>query len=322
MSQKIDLSGVHRFWEIVDIFEKGDEPGEEKWNELFSTPGYEILTQVEFSEGFFKRIFNEAYGSGEDESVDMIEEEERIIEHFREVKNNRGKLNDFLGDIFAQDHYDDALDLAFEWLPFDDEEPYPPVSFLFFQKDARGYIPIVFDLQFAYELGDDLSTFLAHEMHHFYRNLNVSFDPNIRDKEIIWALNQIHMEGMADQINKDLITGPETIFDEDYQKEYEENYKDAEEYIKELDEYIRKYEEDPDEYGKEIQESLPLSGHPVGFFMAETIIDSGLKDELIDSYDDPFHFFELYNISAKEKDLTMFSKESISLIDDLKEKYL
>ena len=320
MSQKIDLSGVHRFWEIVDIFEKGDEPDEERWSELFNTPGCEILTQIEFSEEFFKRIFSQAFG--QKKISKMSEGEEKIVDHLKEVKDNRDELNDFLGDIFTEDYYDDALNLAFEWLPIDEEEPYPPVSFLFFQKDARGYIPIVFDLQFAYELDDDLPTYLAHEMHHFYRNLNVSFDPNIEDKEIIWALNQLHMEGVADQINKELIMGSQPIFDERYKEKYIENYKGAEEYIKELDGYLRRYEEKPDEYGKKIQESLPLSGHPIGFFMTEVIIDSGLKDELVDSYDDPFYFFELYNDSADEDNLTKFSEESIAVINDLKEKYV
>ncbi|MFP4051297.1 MAG: DUF5700 domain-containing putative Zn-dependent protease [Thermoplasmata archaeon] len=319
MFQKIDLSGVHRFWEIVDIFERGDEPDEEKWSELFNTPGYEILTQIEFSEEFFKQIFGEAYGQKEINK--KSEGEEKIVEHFKDVKDNREQLNRFLGDIFTQDYYEEALDLAFEWLPFDEREPYPPVSFLFFQKDARGYIPIVFDLQFAYELEENLSKFLAHEIHHFYRNMEVSFDPSIEDKEIVWALNQIHMEGMADHINKDLIIGDKQVFGQEYQELYTENYQDAEHYIKELDTYIKKYSEDPDEYGKKIQDTLPLSGHPIGFFMTETIINSDRKEEMIDGYDEPFSFFKLYNVSAEEQDKVKLSKDSLKVIDALKEKY-
>jgi len=323
MSEKIDLSGVHHFWEIVDIFEKGDKPNESKWDELFDTPGYDILTKIEFSEEFFRKALNLAYGPNTNEiSGEVTEIEKRMIKHLNDVKDNREELNDFLGEIFNDDYYDEALGLTFEWLPFEEQEPYPPVSFLFFQKDARGYIPIVFDLQFAYELGDDLSLFLAHEMHHFYRNMEVSFDPEIDDKEIIWALNQIHMEGMADQINKELIMGADPVFGEDYQDKYNENYKDAEQYVEKLDKYIKKYGENPDRYGKKIQEFLPLSGHPIGFFMAEAIIDSGLKDELVESYDDPFYFFELYNDSADDNFLTKFSHDSIEVIKDLKEKYI
>lgn len=320
MSQKIDLSGIHHFWEIVGIFENGNEPEDEKWKELFKTPGYRILNQIEFSEEYFKQTFNSAYGSS-DLSDDIDEQKKTIVRHFRHIKDNREELNDFLGEIFNKDFYDDALDLAFEWLPLDEQEPYPPVSFLFFQKDARGYIPIVFDLQFAYELGDDLTKFLAHEMHHFYRNMQVSFDPDIDDKELIWALNQIHMEGMADQINKELIFDEHHVFGEDYQEMYIDNYRNAEQYIEELDNHIRKYSDIQKEYGEKVQESLPLSGHPIGFFMSESIIDSGLRDELIEGYDDPFYFFKLYNKAADKEGLTKYSEKTIQVIEELKELY-
>ncbi len=322
MSEKIDLSGVHHFWEIVDIYKKGDKPNESKWDELFDTPGYDILTKIEFSEDFFRKVLNLAYGPNTNEILGEVTEiEKRMIKHLNDIMDNRKELNDFLGEIFTDDYYDDALDLTFDWLPFEEQEPYPPVSFLFFQEDARGYIPIVFDLQFAYELGDDLSLFLAHEMHHFYRNMEVSFDPEIDDKEIIWAINQIHMEGVADNINSEFIFGDKEIFGKEYQRTYLQRYRNAEEYIQELDEHIKDYRANPDKYREIIKADLPLSGHPIGFFMAESIIDSGRKDELIENYDDPFYFFELYNKSAELNDYYRFSEDSIDVVNNLKKKY-
>ena len=312
MSQKIDLSGVYQFWELVSVFEDGEEPSDERWDSLFETPGYKILTEVEFSKKFLKKVFRKAYLGG----VGETDFEKMMIEHLRDVRSDREGLNKFLSKVIDGGLYDEAVFKALKWLPFDEPEYYPPVSFLFFQKDARGYVPIVLDLQLAYSLGDDLPLLLGHEMHHFYRNMKVSFDPGIEDRDIVWTLNQIHMEGMADQINKELIFGDDPVFGEEFQKKYVKNYDDAEKYISKLDGLIAEYSDT----GEEIKDGLPMSGHPVGLFMVEKVIENGGKNELIENYADPFYFFELY--SDLVEDGLGFSEKSLELIKELSGKYL
>ncbi|MGM0405039.1 MAG: DUF5700 domain-containing putative Zn-dependent protease [Thermoplasmatota archaeon] len=313
MSQMIDLSGVYQFWELVSVFEKGEEPSDERWDPLFETPGYKILTEVEFSKKFLKKVFRKAFLGGDGET-DL---EKMMIKHLRDVRSDREELNVFLSKVIDGGLYDEAVEKALKWLPFDEVEYYPPVSFLFFQKDARGYVPIVFDLHLGYLLGDDLPLLLGHEMHHFYRNMKVSFDPGIEDRDIVWALNQIHMEGIADQINKELIFGDDPVFGEEFKRRYVKNYDEAEKYISKLDRWMTEY--DPDT-GEEIKDGLPLSGHPVGLFMVEKVIENGGKDELIENYADPFYFFELY--SDLVGDELGFSEKSLKLIKDLSEKYM
>jgi len=51
---------------------------------------------------------------------------------------------------------------------------------------------------------EDLIFLLAHEFHHFYRNKLLRYDQRTvspGDTNILWALDQLHAEGMADQIN-------------------------------------------------------------------------------------------------------------------------
>ncbi|MFW6083303.1 MAG: hypothetical protein ACOC7O_01535 [Thermoplasmatota archaeon] len=55
--------------------------------------------------------------------------------------------------------------------------------------------------------------------------------------------------------------------------------------------------------------------------MTETIINSDRKEEMIDGYDEPLSFFKLYNVSAEEQDKVKLSKDSLKVIDALKEKY-
>ncbi|MFW6305347.1 MAG: DUF5700 domain-containing putative Zn-dependent protease [Candidatus Saliniplasma sp.] len=313
MSQKIDLSGVYQFWELVSVFEKGEEPSDDRWDSLFETPGYKILTEVEFPREFMKKVFRKAFLCG----VGETGLEKMMIEHLRDVRSDREELNDFLSEVIDGGLYDESVERALEWLPFDEPEYYPPVSFLFYQKDARGYVPIVFDLYLAYSIGKNLSLLLGHEMHHFYRNMKVSFDPGIEDRDIVWTLNQIHMEGIADQINKELIFGEQSVFGEKFQEAYMKNYDEAEKYISKLDELIAGY--DPDT-GEDIKDGLPMSGHPVGFFMVEKVIENGRKVELVENYADPFYFFELY--SEVVGDELSFSEESLELVKELSRKYL
>ena len=313
MSQKIDLSGVYQFWELFKVMDEGEEPSDERWDSLFKTPGYKILTEVEFSKEFLKKVFRKAF-LGEVGETGL---ENMMIEHLSDVRSDREELNKFLSEVIDGGLYDEAVDKALEWLPFDEVEYYPQVSFLFFQKDARGYVPIVFDLKLAYSLGDDLPLLLGHEMHHFYRNMEVSFDPGIEDRDLVWTLNQIHMEGMADQINKELIFGDDPVFGEEFQRRYLKNYDEAEKYISKLDKWMTEYTSDT---GEEIKDGLPMSGHPVGFFMVEKVIENGGKEELVENYADPFYFFELYSDLVEGE--FSFSEKSLELVRKLGRKYL
>jgi hypothetical protein len=73
----------------------------------------------------------------------------------------------------------------------------------------------------------------------------------------------------------------------------------------------------------EIIESVPMSGHPTGYFMARAIIAKLEKEELLRNMGNPFEFFRLYNRVARAHDdlYPMFSEEAMNVIDRLEEKY-
>lgn len=53
MSVNIDFSGVEKFLELTALLEKDQEPTQKQWNDLFSTPGYQVLILREFNKDFF-----------------------------------------------------------------------------------------------------------------------------------------------------------------------------------------------------------------------------------------------------------------------------
>jgi len=59
--QGMDFSGMKVFWEIMECLEKDIMPSEDKWDELFNTPGYITGNEHEFSHDYFIKFYTLAY---------------------------------------------------------------------------------------------------------------------------------------------------------------------------------------------------------------------------------------------------------------------
>ncbi len=77
------------------------------------------------------------------------------------------------------------------------------------------------------------------------------------------------------------------------------------------------------ELGAKFKAAVPLSGHPTGFFMAETIMGELGKDALIQSVSSPFTFFLRYHEAAKKKGgvAPPFSEKTLALFRSLENRY-
>ncbi|MGM0687938.1 MAG: DUF5700 domain-containing putative Zn-dependent protease, partial [Promethearchaeati archaeon] len=138
--------------------------------------------------------------------------------------------------------------------------------------------------------------------------------------------NQIQAEGIADQIDKpDWFFGHNPVdaysgFVEQYRIELEK----AEETLDLIDSVIQKEHQkgtSREIIGKKVREILPLSGHPIGYFMAKTIFNAELGGEMIDSVGNPFEFFRLYSKSRNILAESPFSESTIDFLVQLEEKY-
>jgi len=69
--------------------------------------------------------------------------------------------------------------------------------------------------------------------------------------------------------------------------------------------------------------AVPLSGHPTGYFMAETIAGEFGKDALIRTVPNPFAFFRVYSDAAKNRGgaTPPFSEEALDLLRSLEKRY-
>ncbi|MEW6524804.1 MAG: DUF5700 domain-containing putative Zn-dependent protease [Bacillota bacterium] len=175
---------------------------------LFATPGYRALTVSEFCPGFFQVKWRLAFKPelARERQEALALGRDRFLAHYVHVGQRRAELVEYeeqLGDddrLLAR-----ARSLAEEYLPAGDYAYYP-VSFVIFDRDARGYRPVVVDLLNALDQGERLVYLLAHELHHYYvgmlRRGGIT-DQELADtrSDLAWIVDQIQLEGVADLTN-------------------------------------------------------------------------------------------------------------------------
>jgi hypothetical protein len=326
-----DFSSIEPFWKVVSILKKNKEPSNEVWDSLLLTPGYLEFTRREITMKNYLRLG--ILPSKNEKLNEWIKKDYNDIKfplHFREVVKNKSQINHFIENIKGSDLSNQSLSLAINYLPENiDTDSIPPVSFIFFEKDARGYNPILIDALYASELYkiNQFKTLLAHEMHHHIRDKHLSFTyppQSSSDYNIVTTINQIHSEGIADLIDKDASFN--NSFFKERTKKYQELLKQAPIHIEQLDSLLSTYSKNKNlqnNIATTIEISVPMSGHTLGYFMAKTIENYKSKEFLIKDIGDPFQFFIHYQeaVIKSGNKKPKFSKESLYLLENLAQKY-
>jgi hypothetical protein len=328
-----DFSGMERFWDVVSVLEADRDPTTDQWSALFETPGYRALTASEFDRSFLQDAFTLAFRPPRDArlSGELVEQTvRRYVEHYRQVGERRTELEEQQRLLRTEPISTAAREAAFRYLPEIPISEDPPVAFVIFANDGRGYSPIVIDLLAS--MLQDLNPFMAHEFHHWFRNRILEFDRDSVDPEdasLMWVLDQIQAEGIADLIDKRRwferegeARGPG---DPGYVVRFRENVRQAPEFLRSLDRRLIAIAEDPSgrqAIGEEIRELLPQSGHPVGYYMASRILEELGLAPLVERVGSPFHFFRLFNEATEEAGGDpILSTGAIHWIDSLEERY-
>lgn len=331
---KFDFSGYRQFLNIKETLEQDHEPTTTQWEELFNTPGYKILTKSEFKKEFFVENFMIAYKPSNSEKLNHLLQtsgkQSRFLKHALYVKKNLNKISKHLHDLHTSSRLKiETEKLLSEHLPSNiiKNAQNPTVAFVIFANDARGYTPVVVDIAFSMGYKNYLPYLLAHEFHHFYRNQYATLQlPNedAADYNLLWVMNQIHLEGMADQIDKEAILLSESALMKDSKraKQFQQQLKNAPQLMRQMDSLLIEINNAGNRYGilsEEVRTLLPQSGHILGFYMANQIRKQFGKGKLMEEIGNPFHFFRLYQKAAKR---VKFSSQSMQLLEKLEAQYV
>jgi hypothetical protein len=331
---RLDSSGLEMFWRVVSVLEKDLNPSAEQWDSLFRTPGYAILTKSEFKREFFTEkfalVFMPSKAAELNIALDNADDwEKRYLRHYLRVKSLKKSIQAHVRKLDSDPLFRRASQMALSFIPAKGIADYPAVAFLVFEPDARGYSPVVIDALMSMDKGPDLVYLLAHEFHHFFRNQVLVFDPekaDPEDEDILWVINQLQGEGIADQINmrRWMDDGERFKLNE---PEYLKLHEKSPEIIRAMDALFAQIDQSPGkkkELGRRIREMLPWSGHPTGFYMANRIRDQLGSETLVRGVGDPFSFFSLYKTAADNSgdNRASLSEATVHIVHTLSNKYV
>ncbi len=333
---RVDYSGVHEFARIVEILKRDEEPSPEAWARMFRTPGYAALTRSEFRESFFvdrfKLVFMPSRAADLQEALSSVQDwTGRYLRHFVQVRDRWDEVMAYVGDPRPQRMLPEARRRALEYLPPTAPRHIPPVAFVVFGPDARGYVPVVMDiLKVLDQEDDDLVLWLAHEFHHYYRNAVLAYDRRSiepDDEHVLWVMDQLQAEGMANQVNLGEPFKDRHEFAR-VRPDFFREYQASADVIRRMDELLALMDADEADWvelGLSLRRSIPSSGHPTGFFMANLAARELGMDRLVRKVGNPFAFLRLYHEAAllrQTPEAPPFSEAALAIIYRLEARYV
>ena len=321
-NSNFEFSGIEQFWKIVKIFEANMEPNHRDWEKLFSTPGYKILVNGEFTREFFIDNFRLVFKPNARKELEKkLQRGENLshLNHYIKIRDNRNLINEQLRKLKTESYSRKAVKNTLEYLPQYSVSQMPPVSFVIFESNGRGSSPIVVDLAATIEW--DFMSFLSHEYHHWYRNrqLQLRIDRlNSQERNLLNTLSLIEAEGIADMVDKkEWYTKPSNAVSE-YARRYLRDVGRTPYVIKSIDRLLSNTENNKN-LANSILRHLPQRGHTTGYYMARVILERENKKKLVDCVGNPIEFILIYNDAAKKSNgkYPTFSRESIQYLNKI-----
>lgn len=302
------FDGYRRFWRVTDLLLQDLEPSAEEWHGLLGSAGYRDLVAHEFPRDFFpdsfRLAFKPSHGSRLAQAL-LSGPRAEVLRHYLLAEETRAHIARGLEALASAPVASAARRAALQWLPEGVAPEFPTVAFVIFGPDARGYSNVVVDAAFLCQLVSPVGL-LAHEYHHVFRRQMTKPRGARRtgDEDVLWVLDQLEAEGIADQIDKR--HWPNELPAEagrmaDYARRYRHHFRTAPDLLRRLDARLSAWRASPQQrpaIARQLRASLPLAGHPTGSFMARQIEAAFGHEACVRTVGDPFAFMRRYSEAA------------------------
>jgi len=301
--------GYARFWRVAGMLTRDREPPEQEWLDLLGAAGYRDLIAHEFPADFFPESFRVAFKpSLGQELARALQGGPRadLLRHYLFAHETRDRIARSMDLLTSARLAAAARQAALEWLPRGLTPGFPDVAFVIFAPDARGYARVVVDAAYLCQV-ESPAALLAHEYHHVYRRQLAP--PRLLggegEADLLWVLDQLEMEGIADQIDKrrwpeepPVATGRTA----EYARSYRQHFHTSPDLLQRLDALLCAWHRSTGrrpEIARRLRASLPLSGHPTGSYMAQKIERAFGREACVGTAGNPFAFMRLYSDAAR-----------------------
>lgn len=221
-----------------------------------------------------------------------------------------------------------ALDLCRPHFPPGTDFAPPPVSVVVLKdRDGRGYVPVIMDVSWWLDYRRDLVYILAHESFHYLHSNIMRFryeDTQPADEDIFWVIKQTQFEGIADQVGGPLHT-PFSMYSRADVEDYARRVEEQASFVPVLDEALRRVAAEPTAArvaGSEVRRRLVSSGHLLGDYMADCVIEASGAEALRHDMGNPFTFFRAYNQAAARLGKPVYSEGALETLRRLERMYI
>ncbi len=307
------LATVEIALEITSKIENNQNVSQTEWDELFSSKGYHNYFCAfgrEHMEPKLKKAYHLVFDKTQSKALDSIlkapvtmdesGQYTMIVKNLNSFKTNREGIKQFMMTTDFDQLLVNAKAQTSEYLPQFAKDTIVDLHELnFVLMEPNAYVTdcgIVVDINHAFEDGPEkLQSLFAHEFHHNFRNAFLSL-PN---DPLMNQLNGLHAEAIADFIDKEtppwkeLKGYPQGMLDE-----FNDSFKNTPEKLKELDSltsYFVEGQTTKEDFDASMNRFFQDGGHANGFYMSIKIVEAGLKQQMIETFNNPIAFIKLYN---------------------------
>lgn len=331
-AQQVDLSSVDAFLTVATALEAGEEVGDARWKVFDSSAAYRgfatrndpaIIHSIKTS---LAMAFGQQQPGEKDKILAITPDEighntnlllkKSILTNYLDARDHLDSLRHFRGHYPFDRLADRAMQKLWTFLDRAPDTSFTPkpVYLLFISADGKNKEEALFvDFNLLYKLNEEQRiNFLAHEIFHSYREKFENHEFNFKNY-LNHCLDAIQNEGIADLIDK---AGG-----------YRQFFSQAGETPQMVETWVGLYQQAPDdlprpqqvilqfaqgtihelEMEKTLDDVVRFNGHPIGFYMANQIVEAGLKAELMKTFYNPYEFYCLYNRGTAGTSLFRFS---------------
>ena len=309
-AQTANFEGIDRFWRVAESLQQKREPTAAEWGALFATPGYAALEQREKRraalEAGIRAALNPALADERDTLLSGTSWTARVIRHVQGIPLRRAELELVRRKLVDDNFLQRASTLAQTLLPEGAIARWgvPPVAFIFFLPDGRGYSDIIVADLATIAGRADVVPFFAHELTHFYfaqfaraRGL----DPKTPfEKAKLTLLTKLFEESLGDQHDKaPYLDLPEAEFNlapvdperREYLRDYRAHYVKVAALVADLQRALGSNDASA---VAALGRDLPLEGRPLGFHMTRLIRQKLGDARLKTVVGDPLAWYEAF----------------------------
>ena len=336
-NEKVNTSGAEAYFKIASELGKVSDVNTISWQILFQTIPYQMLIGNLIDTAVLKSHMQQVFSSGFDQTSTPFSTE---VNYHKEYKKNQKELESYIKLLHDLNVVDSVKALLNPFLPLRLQKDvlFPILFYLNYgSAEATGNSGIVLnDLLFSYKIDKfKFGLLAAHEAFHavvssaFDKKLKSDLDNSATDLRLLYFLQSIAEEGIADLIDKTLLLQTNSpLYNEVIQLTKDDETLSIT-LIKKLDSVLTLANRSEEVLLQYSGFSTPGSefgkngGHIPGRFMGNVIRKAGLLQTHIAEVEDPVSFILTYNEAIKKDDIKYpcFSIESIQYLQKIKRKY-